>query len=58
MDILGENSRHTSVMGSLYFHIEACAYKEIPLNWADKILCDNGGVERTFKNIFFVRTNK
>ena len=37
MDILGKNARHTSVMVSLYFDMEGCAYKEIPLNWADQI---------------------
>ena len=28
MDILGENSRHTSVRVSFCFHLQACAYKE------------------------------
>ena len=28
MYILGENSRHTSVKVSFYFHLQACAYKE------------------------------
>ena len=63
MDILGDNSRHTSVRVSFCFHLQAYAYKEfsktidklkiLKLNtkpWTGPFIIDTGG---TFSYLIF-----